>query len=188
MKNLMKKIPFILLIAFELIVGIMLLLEPALFTQIMVIVFGVALIALGVIHLVDYFRDRKKGSSNAFALTFSIVLMLAGLLIACFSQALLGLFRLPVMIYGVMLVIFGIYRIGFYFDMRSFGVPMTVIPIVSAVVAIVAGIIIVLNPTDALDLMWRISGIIHILLAFSDTVALLLRPAPESNNNNIIQQ
>ena len=107
MKQLLKRLPFIVLIVLELAVGIMLFVEPELFTHIVIMLFGCALIGAGILQLINYLRGIKKSESYAFTLTISVVLMLIGLLITCFAGMLDTPLTMMVIINGIITVICG---------------------------------------------------------------------------------
>lgn len=187
MKQLLKRLPFIVLIVLELAVGIMLFVEPELFTHIVIMLFGCALIGAGILQLINYLRGIKKSESYAFTLTISVVLMLIGLLITCFAGMLYKLLAFPVIIYGIMLAIFGIYKIGFFFDMKIADTPLTMMVIINGIITVICGAVITCKPLDVLDILWRAAGIAHIVMAVADCVALFLKPRADKKPAVVIE-
>ena len=78
MQTLRRNLPLLLLIVFELAVGILLFLKPVEFTQGIIITLGVLLLVLGVIDLIRFFRDKKNlGVDNYLTLSLAILALMA---------------------------------------------------------------------------------------------------------------
>ena len=64
MSTIKNNIPIILMLLFEIAVGVLLLVNPETFTTIVVISFGVFLTVVGIIYLIRYFAARKRGEES----------------------------------------------------------------------------------------------------------------------------
>ena len=75
--------------ALEIVIGILLLIDPEAFTKGIVIVLGVLLCAMGIFNIVRYFRRPVQVLGSDWALSRGVLMILAGVLCVFNSQWLL---------------------------------------------------------------------------------------------------
>lgn len=170
----MKSIPVLLLLIFELIVGVMLFCDPTAFTHKAIVIFGIVMLALGVIDLIRAFKYKKDGKPDSFLLAGAVVDLIVGLVCTAGSGLIMGLFPVLAALYGVVLIITGIYKLRNYFSFRRSSFRPSAVTLLSAAAAFVLGVIVFLHPFSATTTVWRFTGAVLIAEALLDAVALFL--------------
>lgn len=177
MKLFKINIPIILLILFEAAVGVLLLANPEEFTKTVIILFGSVLLVIGLTYLIRFIQAKKEGVNRPLALIVSILAFLIGAFCAFFSGTVIGLIKAVAILYGVMLVISGIYKIYNYIQIRKLKLPVSAMNVVSGVLAAALGIVVILYPHTAVITVWQLTGILLIVEAVLDilTIGLAVR-------------
>lgn len=177
MEFLKKNLPMVIIIAAELVVGLLLLIEPSLFTKIISVLVGLVLIALGILFLVRIFLDLEVAPVSWLGVIVSVISIVAGVFCVFFFDrviAVVGTF------YGVMLIISAIVKVKTYFDLSKAGRYASPLRLVGGFVALVIGVLLIINPFDPIEAFWVFTGIVLIVQAALDIVTLALK----INNGN----
>jgi len=173
MKALRNNIPVILFILFELAVGILLLINPEAFTKTVIICFGIVLVVIGIIYLIRVLKDKSEGMS-AITLILSIASLAVGAVCALFPSFVMSLFAVVAIIYGVILIVSGIYKAKNYNDAKKEGTSVPILSLISAVISVALGVIIIINPFKTVHLLWIFAGVSLIFEAALDFIAVVL--------------
>ena len=174
MRALMKNLPILLLLAFELVVGIMLFGQADKITRIVISVFGGILVVMGIVHMVRYVKAKKNGESSAFALTLAVVMMVLGVVAFFFPFVIKDIFKVGAVIYGIIMLITGVFKIGLYIDYHKALVPVNFMHMISGILAIVLGVVVVLQPFRENLSMWVLTGIMLLVLAVADIASIVI--------------
>ena len=172
----------ILMCVLEILVGVLLLLDPTGFTSSIIIAAGAALILYGAICIVRYFRaDAAEGAlrQNLFK---GLLLLLGGLFCVLRSKWFVDTFPLLTILYGIGLLISGIGKIQWMADMIRFGRKRWYLPAISAVLSLIFAAIILCSPTA----LWSFLGIVLIVEAVFDIVAIALGGKHKGSDDDII--
>lgn len=173
LNSLKANIPIILLILFEAAVGILLLVNPETFTRAIIIFFGIILLAIGLIYLIRYLRQKKENILDPVALVVAIVALAIGAVCTFCSGAIINLILAIAIIYGVILLLSGIYKLQNFFLVRKAGLPISIVSAASGVVAVVLGIVVMIYPKDVAISVWQVAGIMLILEAIIDFLSII---------------
>lgn len=168
MELLKLNIQDILLILLEAAVGILLLTNPEAFTRTVIILFGLILLVIGLTYLIRYLREKKTEHNNPVILLIAIVTLIAGAVGVFFSNAIIGLITAIAIIYGVVLVISGVYKLHKFFLAQRKELPVSIASLISGIIAIILGLVIAIYPKDAALSVWQIAGIVLIVEALID--------------------
>ncbi|MBP5631194.1 MAG: DUF308 domain-containing protein [Clostridia bacterium] len=177
MRAFLKHLPVILLALFEMIAGVMLFIKPDSFTTIIIAIFGGVLIAVGIVNLFRYIKGRKEGNANALSLTIAVIVTLVGIVALFFPGPIFNWVKTAfgALIYAIMLIISGVFKLGLYIDYRQAGVRVNFLHVISGILAIVLGVVIILRPYgDNEKAMWIITGIMMIGESLVDIASLVL--------------
>jgi uncharacterized membrane protein HdeD (DUF308 family) len=177
MRAFLNHVPVILLALFEMIAGVMLFIKPDSFTTIIIAIFGGVLIAVGIVNLFRYIKGRKEGNANAFSLTIAVIVTLVGIVALFFPGPIFNWVKTAfgALIYAIMLIISGVFKLGLYIDYRHAGVPVNFLHVISGILAIVLGVVIILRPYGNNEkAMWIITGIMMIGESLVDVASLVL--------------
>lgn len=156
---------------FCIVLGIALIAKPDFFTNAIGYVVGGLLAAYGAVDLVRYFIKSREDPMYATGLAAGIILCAAGIFIMARPDFIPKIIAL---IFGLYMLISGIVNLQDSLNIRSSGRDSWQFSTVSAVITIVIGIVLVVNPlllTDAaltiLGISLLVSGISNIMGCFS---------------------
>lgn len=176
MQTLKNNLPIIFLIILEIVVGIFLLVNPDTFTRVVIIIFGIVMLLVGLSALIRYLRGRKSGAASPLTLIGAIIGLILGAICLFASGVIIGLISIIAIVYGIILIIAGCFKIQSFFDARRAGFSNsgTVLLLVSGIIMIVFGIILVFHPFGTIEVLLQIGGIVLIAEAVIDLVTLIL--------------
>lgn len=174
MKTLKQNASSILLCIFEVVVGILLLLDPVAFTTGIIIAIGVVLLAMGIGSTMKYFRMEATEASETQGLLKGLTLIVAGAF--CIFRSYWFIITFPVLsvIYGIIILIAGLGKIQWTFDMLRMKKKKWFLAAISAVVSIICAIVILKNPFSSSVVLWIFTGISLIVEAVFDAVSLIV--------------
>ena len=172
----------ILMCVLEILVGVLLLMDPTGFTSFIIIAAGAALILYGVISIVRYFRADAAEGALRQSLFKGLLLLLGGLFCVLRSKWFVDTFPLLTILYGIGLLISGVGKIQWMADMIRFGRKRWYLPAISAVLSLIFAAIILCSPTA----LWSFLGIVLIVEAVFDIVAIALGGKHKGSDDDII--
>ena len=163
-KKFLGYLTIVLFIFFEVYAGVRLLTNPVEFTNSVVVIFGYVMIVIGLVSIVRAFDAKSAGNlPYRLGLWGGVLDLIIGVICAFFSSKVVNLFPVLVMIYGIVMVISGIHKFRNYLVLKDFGVNRSWLMVVSAILSIVLGIIVFLNPFSATGAAWTYTGIFLIV-------------------------
>ena len=174
MRIVFRSVPSIIMILFELFVGIMLFRDPTGFTNRVVVLFGIFMLVLGVMDLIKAYRFKTVYGPDKAYLAGAIADLVLGMICILGSKILLGVFPMLVVLYGIFLIITGFYKGRNYFSLRRAGFRPHLLALISAAAAIVLGVILVLHPGSTAETLWSFAGVVLIVEALLDLIAAVL--------------
>lgn len=174
MEKFKRLLPTILMILFEVVIGILLLIDGERFTGVIFVIFGVLMLVLGLISLIRTLLAARGGNViSSFALIMSIILITIGAFFTAASGSVLGVVGFIATIYGLILVISGVFKLADYLTLRAAGVGSG-FAIFSVIISIVLGILIAFNPFGTAQIFWTVLGIMLIASAVLDIISLII--------------
>ena len=174
MEKFKRLLPTILMILFEVVIGILLLIDGERFTGVIFVIFGVLMLVLGLISLIRTLLAARGGQViSSFALVMSIILITIGAFFTAASGSVLGVVGFIATIYGLILVISGVFKLADYLTLRAAGVGSG-FAIFSVIISIVLGILIAFNPFGTAQIFWTVLGIMLIASAVLDIISLII--------------
>ena len=178
LSKLYRNLPLLLLVLVEFIIGVMLFVNPESVTKIAILIFGAILLLIGVIHLVRYFRLKQQGVDNLLTLIIAIVNLTLGLILVIFPNGMVtlikGILGVVFILYGIGMIIGGVYKIILFLDLRKGGFPVSWLTLAAGALSLVFGVIILINFKSAEEIMWRVAGISLIVEGVFDSISLLM--------------
>ena len=157
----------------ELVVGILLLINPIGFTSGIIIAAGVLLLLFGIGTTVQYFRTDAAAAAGQRQLTLGLLTIALGLFCAFRSQWFISTFPLLTMVYGVVILVMGIMKVQWAVDMlrmRMRGWQWTAL---SAAASLVFALLVLCNPFATTVVLWTFVGVSPIVEAAIDLLALV---------------
>ena len=174
MKFIKENVNALLTILFLILIGILLLVDPATFGITIIKVAGVLFVALGVFDLVKYFRAEPSEAAKGQGFSSGAAMISIG----CFCFFGSGWFKDA---FPVLAVLYGLFQIliGFRIAQRTVDAlrtkrPMWYLKAISAGISLLFGFIIVLNPGMTFMSIWVFTGITLIIEGVFDAASLFL--------------
>ncbi len=161
-------------IFFEVYAGVRLLSAPAEFSNSAVIVFGVIMLIVGAISLYWMSVMKAMGLPHRLTLIAAIIDLILGVVSVAFSSKVVGAFPTFAKIYGVFMVIMGISKLRDYITLQVWGLPRKFLWLVSAILTIVLGVVIFMNPFTAVEVAWTYTGYFLVITGAVDLFVFIL--------------
>lgn len=175
METVKEKANGIVLCLFELIVGVLLLINPVGFTAGIIKVTGIVLMILGLIEIVKYFRTSAEEAFLGQTLVKGLVSVLAGAFCTFKTGWFIITFPVLTIIYGVIILLVGLGKIQLTVDMarrknKSWGWAA-----LNAVISIVCAIVILNNPFTSTAALWVFTGASLIVEGVFDIITFFVK-------------
>lgn len=184
MKNLKEKTNGIVLCLFELIVGVLLLINPVGFTSGIIKVTGIVLMILGIIEIVKYFRTSAEEAALGQTLVKGLASVLAGAFCTFKTEWFILTFPALTIIYGVILLFVGFGKIQLTVDMVRRKNKNWSWAAINAVVSVVCAVVILNNPFTSSAVLWVFTGASLIVEGVFDILTFFSgRNAKEGSNS-----
>lgn len=161
----------------ELLIGILLLVNPIGFTSGIIIVVGVALCAIGVKSVITYFRKDAAQAAISQELSKGLIFLAVGLFCTLKSEWFIVTFPILTLLYGVVMLLAGLRKIQFMVDLIRFKSKYWFLAAISAAVTLLCAVIILLDPFGVTEALWIFTAITLIVEAIFDFVTIILNKA-----------
>lgn len=163
----------IFLCLFEVVVGILLLINPVSFTSGIIIAAGIALLCIGLTSIIKYFKADAEEAALSQSLLQGLVALLAGGFCAFNSHWFVVTFPVLTIIYGIVILVTGLGKVQMAVDLLRAKRKKWFIAAISAVISIACGVVILNSPFSSTAILWVFTGISLIVEAVVDIVALI---------------
>ena len=173
-KFLTSKIGNILLCIAEIIVGVLLLVNPDAVTSAFVIGAGAVMILTGIVFCTLYFVGEAEKMVIKQLLFKGLLLIILGIL--CVTQYGILLAALPFVtwVYAIAMLILAAYKVQCTVDILRLSGIRWYFPAISAALAVVLALFILLNPNTAMNIVWGFMGVSFILEAGLEIATIIL--------------
>lgn len=159
----------------EIVVGILLLINPMGFTAGILIAAAIVLIGLGIWQCIGYIRQDPVSAAVGHKLFFGLCLILLGIVGIWKANWFVTTFpTVLTTLYGVAIALSGIQKIQWTTDSLRLKTGKWLLPAVSALASMLCAAIILVNPFETILVLWQVAGIVLILEAVLDLFALIL--------------
>ena len=154
----------------EVIIGILLLVNPIGFTSGIIIAFGIALMIMGISKTIKYFRTEPEEAAVSQILVKGLLTLLAGAFCAFNSHWFIATFPVLTLVYGVVILVAGIAKLQWTVDIIRMKRSKWLWMAISAAISIVCGITVITNPFSTTAVLWMFIGITLIVDAVFDMI------------------
>lgn len=168
-----SKVSSIVMSLCEVIVGILLLVNPVGFTVGILTFLGITLVVIGFAGVVQYFRDTPEKAAVEQSLTRGFVEILIGLFLIVKNEWFIATFPLLTIIYGVGTLVLGIAKIQWTVDMIRLKVKKWFWEAISAVLTVLFAVIILCNPFSSTSVLWTFVAVTLIIEAVVDVIVVI---------------
>ena len=167
-------IPTILMLIFEVVIGVLLIINGEKFTQVVFIIFGVLMLICGLISLIrSLLAGRNGGSISTPQLVLAIVLIGVGAFFTAASGSVMEIMSAVTVVIGIIMAFSGVLKLAEFITIRKIG-PVMWFAAVGAIVTIILGFVIAFNPFASTQAMWMILGILILVSALFDIISLII--------------
>lgn len=174
MKTLKQNANSIIISLFEILVGILLLIDPIGFTSGIIITFGIILIFIGIISIIKYFRTSPETAMKSRLLLVGLIALMTGLFCTFKSHWFVATFPLLTILYGVAILITGLGKVQWAVDMLRLKKRRWFLPAISAVLSLICAAVILMNPFTSTTILWTFTGVTLIIESVFDIIAMFL--------------
>jgi len=154
----------------EVIIGILLLVNPIGFTSGIIIAFGIVLMIMGISTTIKYFRTEPEEAAVSQILVNGLLMLLAGAFCAFNSHWFIATFPVLTLVYGVVILITGITKVQWTIDIIRMKRSKWFWAAISAAISIVCGVVIITSPFSTTAVLWMFIGISLIVEAVFDMI------------------
>ena len=172
----------------ELIIGILLLINPISFTSGIIILLGVSMLATGILFGYKYFRIDAEEAKKGNMLTFAILLAMMGAFCILRSDWFIATFPILTVIYGIMMLLAGVSKIQTMVDMLRLHNNKWFWAGINAGISIVCAVVILWSPFTSTAVLWIFAGVSLIIEAVLDIVTLFLSYIGKKVVDEIIEE
>lgn len=158
----------------ELLIGILLFIEPVRFTSGILLGVGVILLIFGAVCLLRYFRAEPVQAALERNLAKGLVMLLLGGFLAFRTERAIALFPLLTHLYGIAILIVGIVKLQQGVDLLRLKLRYWFLAGINAVLALLFAAVILSNPFASTIALWRVAAISLIVEAVFDVIVLIM--------------
>lgn len=157
----------------EIVLGILLLVNPIGFTSGIIITLGVVMVCLGIGNIIRYFRKAPEVAAEKNDFAKGLIFILFGAFCVLKSQWFIATFPLLTVLYGILTLIMGISKIQQAVDMLRLNRKYWLIAVTNAVVTIIFSALILSNPFASTAILWTFIGVTLIIEAVIDLLTVI---------------
>ena len=158
----------------EIVIGVLLLIDPVGFTNGIIIMIGILLAVAGVKNIISYFRADPETASQQSTLTKGLLLAGGGLFCIIKSDWFFVAFPLLTVLYGVLILVSGISKIQWAIDMLRQKQKYWYVTLIGAILSLVFAAIVLANPFASTAALWTFIAISLIVEAVADILSFFL--------------
>ena len=154
----------------EIIIGILLLVNPVAVTSGIIVAFGIVLMIMGIGTTIKYFRTEPEEAAVSQILVKGLLALLAGVFCAFNSHWFIATFPVLTLVYGVVILVTGITKLQWTVDIIRMKRSKWFWLAISAAISIVCGVVIITSPFSTTAVLWMFIGISLIVDAVFDMI------------------
>ncbi len=189
MKTLKENLSNLIMSLCELVIGILLLLDPVGYTTGVIVVVGVVLVVLGIISAISHFRLPLEEAARGHQLTVGLIELAMGLFCVFCSGWFIATFPVLTLLYGVVLLVTGFSKVQWAIDLARMRKRQWFLALIGAALSFLGAAIIFTHPLTATSFLWIYTAITLIAEAVLDIVTVFFRSknAPEEDLEEFVE-
>lgn len=159
---------------FEVLTGILLLINPVGFTSAIIVIFGIVIAIIGSRSLFRYFHTDPEMAARESGLAKGLIYVIFGLFCVFKSEWFIITFPLLTVLYGILALISGVSKVQWAVDMLRTKQKYWYIEVIGAALTLIFAVLILANPFATTAVLWTFIGITMIVEAVVDVLAFAL--------------
>ena len=172
MKPFNQKLSAMIFCLLQALLGILLLVNPVGFTSGIIIGLGIVLLIAGAISIVRYFRSSAVEAAKSQTMLKGLIALLFGVFCVFNPHWFLATFPVLTIFYGIVLLIEGLGKVQWMFDMIRMKTKRWFLAVISTVLSILCAVVILSNPFTSTAVLWIFTGVSLIVDALLDMIAV----------------
>ncbi len=173
MKKGNKGVATLLMSLVEVVIGILLLIDPAGFTSGILIAFGIVMMLVGIVDIIRYFATKAEEAAQKGLLASGILFAAIGGFCAFHSEWLVATFPVITVFYGILILVSGVGKLQMSVDMVRLKQKYWFIALIGALLTLLIAVLVICNPFSTTAILWTFLGISLIVEAVADIVAFI---------------
>ena len=165
------------------ILGLLLFLKPDTVIHVVALILGIFIIVVGIFALLKYFRAEQKNGMIRFNIIYGGVCIVSGLILALTPSAIASI--LPIVL-GIWMIISSLLKIQYALNMKEAGSTSWIPTFTLAMITLVVGILLVINPWRGAQVILQIVGGFLMAYALLDVIASFLLNKETKTLMNVI--
>lgn len=157
----------------ELVMGVVLLINPVGFTTAIITILGILLLVAGIVSVLRYFKLEPEVAAQGEAMTQGLLEVIAGLFCILKSDWFIVTFPLLTVLYGVITMVTGIAKIQWTVDLARAKAAKWFWAAISAVVTLICSAVILRNPFSSTAVLWTFIAVTLIVEAVFDVIVAI---------------
>ena len=153
------------------ILGLLLFLKPDTVIHVVALILGIFIIVVGIFALLKYFLAEQKNGMIRFNIIYGGVCIVSGLILALTPSAIASI--LPIVL-GIWMIISSLLKIQYALNMKEAGSTSWIPTFTLAMITLVVGILLVINPWRGAQVILQIVGGFLMAYALLDVIASFL--------------
>ncbi len=189
MKTLKENLSNLIMSLCELVIGVLLLLDPVGYTTGVIVVVGVVLVVLGIISAISHFRLPLEEAARGHQLTVGLIELAVGLFCVFCSDWFIATFPVLTLLYGVVLLVTGFSKVQWAIDLARMRRRQWFLALIGAALSFLGAAIIFSHPLTATSFLWIYTAITLIAEAVLDIVTVFFRGtnAPAEDLEEVVE-
>ena len=179
MKNFKKNFKNILLCLFELIAGLLIVINSKGFNKIVIAIVGIGLILSGLLEVIKYYRAEPKAAAQKNYLMKGLLLLSSGCFCTLRSNWFLAVLPSFSFLLGVGIFVVGLTKIQKAMDMVRMDQNQWFFSFIGAAVSLACAATVLNGPVSTKKILWILTGIILVLVAIADAAMLFTSIYPK---------
>lgn len=163
----------IVLIICEVVLGVLLFINPLGFTGVIIKIAGALMLVFALVCAISYFSADPVEAHLEQGLAKSLCLLAAGLFCLLKTDWFLSTFPIFTIIYGIAILFTGIVRVQWTIDMLRMKVERWYVSGIGALLSLILSGIILFNPFSATEVLWRFVAITLLVSAAADLAIVI---------------
>lgn len=168
----------------EILIGILLLIDPVGFTAGIIITLGIILTILGIGQTISYFCTEAEEAASGGKLTKGVLFTVLGLFCTCKSSWFMATFPVITVLYGALILVAGVSKLQRAIDMVRVKQPYWFVALISAVLTLLFAALILFNPFASTAFLWAFIGVTLIIEAVMDVATFIFAKRGSSAKND----
>lgn len=175
MRSVREESKSIIMCVTEILIGILLLINPIGFTAGIIMGLGCLLVIAGIFSMMKYFKMDVREAALSQLLAKGLLEVLAGVFCILKTEWFLVTFPVLTMLYGLFILVTGLMKVQLTVDLLRVKHKRWYIAAINAVISVVCAVVILSSPFSTTSVLWMFTGASLIVEAIFDIITIVFK-------------